>query len=293
MHRILFGLFIGLIMIAPARVRAQQALYGEDRQIILWDNDSAPHSNGLEGGDQALGNNRVGNTTDAVLYIFRADPARATGQSVVICPGGGYVRLAMAHEGYQLAQWFASQGITAAVLKYRMPNGHPEVPLEDAVEALRVLALQTDLGVDPARIGICGSSAGGHLAAMASTIGAIRPAFSILFYPVITGEEGKCHRGSFDNLLGVDRTPDLTAAYSLETRVTGQTPPALLLLSDDDRSVPSVNSVRYYTALKEHGIRASLHIYPTGGHGWGIRETFPYRPCWQQALLDWLKESKL
>ncbi len=293
MHRIFIGLLIGLMMMVPARVCAQQSLYGEDRQILLWDNSSAPHSNGLEGGEQALGNNRVGNTTDAVLYIFRADPARATGQSVVICPGGGYIRLAMAHEGYQLAQWFASQGITAAVLKYRMPNGHPEVPLEDAVEALRVLALQTDLGVDPARIGICGSSAGGHLAAMASTIGSIRPAFSILFYPVITGEAGKCHRGSFDNLLGAGRTPALTEAYSLETRVTDQTPPALLLLSDDDRSVPSVNSVRYYVALKDHGIRASLHIYPTGGHGWGMREAFPYRPCWQQALLDWLKESKL
>ncbi len=293
MHRIFLGLLIGLMMMVPVRVCAQQSLYGEDRQIVLWDNSSAPHSNGLEGGEQALGNNRVGNTTDAVLYIFRADPAHATGQSVVICPGGGYIRLAMAHEGYQLAQWFAGQGITAAVLKYRMPNGHPEVPLEDAVEALRVLALQTDLGVDPARIGICGSSAGGHLAAMTSTIGAIRPAFSILFYPVITGEAGKCHRGSFDNLLGPDRTPALTEAYSLEARVTAQTPPALLLLSDDDRSVPSVNSVRYYAALKDHGIRASLHIYPTGGHGWGMRETFPYRPRWQQALLDWLKTSGL
>ncbi len=291
MRRLFLGLLIGLTAMASAPARAQQASYGEDRRIVLWDNSSAPHSNGLEGGEKLLDNHRVGNTTDAVLYIFRADPACTTGQAVVICPGGGYIRLAMAHEGFQLAQWLAKQGITAAVLKYRLPNGHPEVPLEDAVEALRVLALQADLGVDPEHIGICGSSAGGHLAAMASTIGTVRPAFSILFYPVITGEEGRCHRGSFDNLLGRDRSPQATLDYSLETRVTDQTPPAILLLSDDDRSVPPANALRYYLALKEHAIPASLHIYPTGGHGWGMRDSFPYRPAWQQTLLDWLKEK--
>lgn len=289
MRKFILGLLVGLTATISAPARAQQASCGEDRRILLWNNASAPHANGLEGGEKAFDNHRVGNTTDAVLHIFRADPACATGQAVVICPGGGYIRLAMDHEGFQLAQWLAQQGITAAVLKYRMPNGHPEVPLEDAVEALRILALQTDLGIDPAHVGICGSSAGGHLAAMASTIGTFRPAFSILFYPVITGDEGICHRGSFDNLLGRDRTPEATRSYSLETRVTDRTPPAILLLSDDDRSVPPANAIRYYLALKEHNIPASLHIFPAGGHGWGMRDTFPYRPIWQQNLLDWLK----
>ena len=175
-----------------------------------------------------------------------------------------------------------------------MPNGHPEVPLEDAEQALRILmGLEAGAtGFTPDRVGIIGSSAGGHLAAMIATTAAIPPAFSILFYPVITGEAGKCHKGSFDCLLGTGRTEEQTARYSLHNRVTKHTPPTLLLLSDDDRVVPPVNSLRYYEALKKHGVEASMHIYPTGGHGWGMRDTFAYKAQWQQALLDWLGQLR-
>ena len=256
----------------------------------IWDNRTAPHSNGITTPETEPERDRIADTSQAELYIFPADPATATGQTVVICPGGGYRLLCMDYEGYDVAKWFAAHGITAAVLKYRMPNGHPEVPLEDAVQALRILSGEVPgaEGFTAEEVGIAGFSAGGHLAAMASTIGSCRPAFSILFYPVITAEEGRCHRGSFDNLLGAARSRTDSEAYSLQRRVTPATPPTLLLLSDDDRTVPPVNATEYYRSLKEHGIDASMHIYPEGGHGWGIRSDFRYREAWQQAVLDWL-----
>lgn len=285
-------LFMALASAFGASAQPEQApAKGPDHVLKIWDNATAPHSNGLATPETQLVSGRVENVSEATLSIFKADPSNATGQAVVICPGGGYIRLAMEHEGYQLARWFAENGITAAVLKYRMPNGHREVPLEDAEQALRIMTgLEAGAtGFTSDRVGIVGSSAGGHLAAMTSTMGAVRPAFSILFYPVITGEAGQCHKGSFDSLLGTDRTEEQTAYFSLQNRVTESTPPALLLLSDNDRTVPPISSISYYNALKAHGIKASMHIYPSGGHGWGIRDSFPYRAEWQRAVLDWLK----
>ena len=281
-----------LFLIASATARN----YGQDATIRIWDNTTAPHSNGLassvreQGGQPGL----PPDATEAVLYLFSADPAKDTGLAVVICPGGSYRQLAIGHEGCEMAEWFAANGITAAVLQYRMPNGHREVPLEDAEQALRILSgLEAGAtGFTPDRVGIVGSSAGGHLAASVSTLAATKPAFAILFYPVITGEEGKCHKGSFDNLLGTDRTAQQTACHSLENRVTQTTPPTLLLLSDDDTVVPPVSSTRYYDALKAHGVEASMHIYPTGGHGWGIRDSFEYKAQWQEAVLDWLEKRR-
>lgn len=268
--------------------------YGQTATVKIWDNTTAPHSNGIITPEQESTPNRLSNTSEAVLYLFPADEARATGQAVVICPGGGYIRLAIDHEGYEMAQWFAANGITAAVLKYRMPNHHPEVPLEDAEQALRILRGDAPgaEGYTAGKVGIVGFSAGGHLAAMASTIGGVRPDFSVLFYPVITAVQGKRHQGSFVNLLSEERTAGQDAAYSLENRVTNNTPPTLLLLSDDDRTVPPVNSTLYYNALKEHGIEASMHIYPTGGHGWGFHDDFVYKPQWQAAVLGWLQHIR-
>lgn len=265
--------------------------YGQTETIRIWDNASAPHSNGITTPEEEPEPYRLANISTAELYLYPAKESKATGQGVVICPGGGYSRLAIDHEGFQIAQWLAENGITAAVLKYRMPNGHPEVPLEDAEQALRLLRGDVpgaEAYVCP-KVGIMGFSAGGHLAAMASTMGAVRPDFSLLFYPVITAEKGKGHQGSFNALLGARRNAENDARYSLENRVTEQTPPALLLLSDDDKGVPPINSLRYYNALKEHGIEASLHIYPEGGHGWGFYDSFRYKAAWQAALLDWMR----
>ncbi len=260
--------------------------YGQSQTVKIWDNTSAPHSNGIATPQREEEPDALYDVSEADLYIFPADTTKtkATGQAVVICPGGGYTMLCMSYEGYEVAQWFAANGITAAVLKYRMPNGHPEVPLEDAEQALRILRQTTNAKT----VGIVGFSAGGHLAAMTSTIGTEKPDFSILFYPVITAEKGKGHQGSFDALLGDKRNPATDACYSLQNRVTRSTPTTLLLLSDDDTTVPPVNSTQYYNALKENQIPASLHIYPVGGHGWGIQDRFAYKAQWQQTVLDWV-----
>lgn len=279
-----------LLAMAVLPLAAQE--YGQNRTIKIWDNSTAPHSSELTSPEAETSPNIIGSVTEAVLYVFEADPAKATGQAIVICPGGGYAVVCMSYEGVEMAKWLASQGITCGVLKYRMPNGHKEVPLEDAVEALRIMRRNAaDLRIDPAKVGIMGFSAGGHLAAYTSNFApeGEKPAFSILFYPVITGEDGLCHKGSFDNLLGADATAAQRAEYSLETRVTRSTPPALLLLSDHDTVVPPISSTRYYNALKKYGIKASMHIYPEGWHGWGISPDFPYREAWQASLLDWLK----
>lgn len=270
---------------------AQPPAPAAPHELKIWNNASAPHSNGIatpETEPDAAG--RIGNVSEATLRIYPADPGRDTGRAVVVCPGGGYAYLAIGHEGDAAARWFASQGVTAAVLKYRMPEGHPEVPLEDAEQALRIMqGLEAGAtGFTPDRVGIVGFSAGGHLAAAVSTLGRTRPAFAILFYPVVTTDAAVTHRGSVDLLLGPDPAPELLDRYATERQVDAATPPTLLLLSDDDTAVAPANSLRYYEALKAHGIPASMHIYPSGGHGWGFRETAPYREQWQQALLDWL-----
>ena len=281
---------LAALLLAAGTAAAQD--YGQAATLKIWDNTTAPHSNGIATPEREPEPNRIADVSQAVLYIFPADPAKATGQAVVICPGGGYVKLCIDYEGYDMAKWFAANGITAAVLKYRMPNGHPEVPLEDVEQALRIMmGLEAGAtGFTAGKVGIVGSSAGGHLAASASTLAETKPAFSILFYPVITAEKGKGHQGSFNALLGGSRNAESDTWYSLQNRVTAQTPPTLPLLSDDDKVVPPVNGILYYNALKEHGVKASMHIYPTGGHGWGIRDHFEYKEQWQQAMLDWLKK---
>ena len=279
------------------------AMQAQDMTVKLWDNTTAPHSNRLEGAERDEGGVRYSNTTEAVLYIYEADKTKATGQSIVICPGGGYWLVAIGHEGHDVGKWLAENGVTAAVLKYRMPNHHPEVPLEDAAEALRYMKEEYAPAHGITSVGIMGFSAGGHLAA-STAVGALeyngdkshratlRPDFAVLFYPVITSEELYAHKGSFDNLLGRQRTAEQTARYSAEKLVSNATPRTFLVCSDDDGGVPPANSTMFYNALKSHGVPASLHILPSGGHGWGFRDSFRYKPQWQSALLDWLGSFK-
>ena len=269
--------------------------YQQDETIVLWDNNKAPHSNGLEGEAYEKEPYRLVNTTKAVLYVYNADQAKATGQAVVICPGGGYAKLSMDQEGYLMAQWLAKNGIAAFVLEYRLPNAHKEVPLEDAVEAIRVVRKKAKkFNIDPSKVGIMGFSAGGHLAASASNIPAVkdRPNFSILFYPVVIANHYTSHVGSFRNLLGKGFTQADADDFSMEKLASENTPPTILLLSDDDTTVPAAGAAMYYAALRYHGVKAAMYVFPEGGHGWGNYDKFSYQKEWQHLLLRWLNELK-
>lgn len=233
---------------------------------------------------------------DAELFVYHPSGSAEKHPGVVICPGGAYVNIAIQHEGHDMAKWFASQGFVAVVLKYRLPKGEHTIPLKDAEKAISTLRSKAgEWNVDRRRTGVVGSSAGGHLAASLSTLAleANRPNFAILFYPVISFDNTITHPGSKQNLLGDKRTdPAYTERYSLEKQIDARTPPTLLLLSDDDKVVLPANSIRYYTALKERQIPASMFIYPTGGHGWGFNTTYIWHEEMKQAILKWLQEQK-
>lgn len=289
-----------LAAIASLCIMTAQA---QDLTIKLWDNATAPHSNHLSGEDKDEGQERISNTNITELFIYEADPAKATGQAVVICPGGGYRLLAMGHEGHQYAEWMAANGITTAVLKYRLPNFTPQVPMEDAAEALRYMREEYRGKESIKQLGIMGFSAGGHLAASTavgclkangdtSARAALRPDFAVLFYPVITGNPSQMHKGSYDKLLGSDRTQELTDKWSPELVAGKDAPQTLLILSSDDATVPPINSTKFYNTLKELGVPASITILPSGGHGWGFRDTFKYKAIWQETMLQWLESIR-
>ena len=219
------------------------------------------------------------------LYLPKAE--KATGRAVVICPGGGYSHLAMNHEGHEWAPFFNNMGIAVMVLKYRMPHGCWQVPVEDAEEAVKMLRRNaSSWKINPNDIGIMGSSAGGHLASTIATRsrGEAAPNFQILFYPVITMDPSFTHKGSHDNLLGKDVKKKTEREFSSDQQVTRVTPRAFVTLSDDDTVVLPANGTNYYFECYRHDVPASLHIYPSGGHGWGIRSSFAYHVEMMQEL---------
>ena len=228
--------------------------------------------------------------TEATLTIYPAK--KPNGQAIVACPGGGYAGIATTHEGHDMAAWFNTQGITYAVLHYRMPYGKHEIPLSDAHQAIRYMRKNAEKwGIK--QLGIMGSSAGGHLASTAATHfdAETRPDFQILFYPVVTMTD-YTHQGSKDNLLGKNPSEELVKLYSNELQVTEQTPPAFIMHSSNDDAVPVLNSINYYLALCNHGVWSSMHLYPIGGHGWGYNESFPYKAQWKNELEKWLREIR-
>lgn len=229
------------------------------------------------------------------MRVFLPAESEATGRAVVIFPGGGYSHTAINHEGYDWASFFNEHGIACAVVDYRMPGGDRTIPIGDAIAALKVMHDSASVWhIDPAWIGVMGSSAGGHLASTVATQAPeiLRPRFQILFYPVITMDKAYTHRGSHDNLLGKDASRALEWEYSGERRVTPSTPQALIMLSADDKAVPPHNSTAYFDALTSAGVPVSLHIWPVGGHGWGHRETFRYHERMLTELSAWLENLK-
>ena len=228
------------------------------------------------------------------MWIYLPDKQKATGQIVLICPGGGYRRLAMDHEGHDVAKWLNEQGVAAVVLKYRMPKGDPMRPIGDARVAMKTIRDNAaKWGVDKNKVGVMGFSAGGHLASTVTTHfrDGYRPDFAILIYPVITMHEEFCHMGSRQALIGPKYYKELVDLYSNENQVNATTPPVFMALSDDDKSVLPENSINFYLAMKKQGLPAELHVYPTGGHGWGWRTSFKYRDEFLSSLSRWLKEQ--
>ena len=228
----------------------------------------------------------------AKVTIFLPDEKKATGRAIVCCPGGGYTHLAMQHEGFDWAPFFNEQGIALIVLKYRMPHGNYTVPAEDAEAAMRLVRKNAEAWhINPNDVGIMGFSAGGHLASTVATHATsdAMPNFQILFYPVISMEQGIAHQGSRDNLLGKNPKQKLVNEYCNEQHINSHTPRAFIALAYDDRAVPPLNSLNYYEELYANKVPASIHVYPSGGHGFGIRQSFTYHFEMMLELKAWLR----
>ncbi len=280
------------ILIVAALMISTMLSAQKPAEILLWPS-GAPNTNGLKGEQEDLEGGRVANVVHPSITVYR--PTKPNGIAIIMCPGGGYARLAMNHEGHDMASWMNAMGITYIVLKYRMPNGHDEVPLSDAEQAIRLVRQHaTEWGINPNRVGIMGASAGGHLAASLATLYSsdeTRPDFQILFYPVISMVQGITHAGSRQNLIGNTPTKELEQHYSLERQVTVNTPQAFIMLSSDDSTVPPTNGISYFQALLDKKIHATLHVYPIGGHGWGFKDNFTYKRQWTGELEKWLRDG--
>lgn len=246
--------------------------------------------------------------SEPTLTVYPAAVDRPTGTAVIICPGGAYAGLSREREGVQYARWLSTLGVTSFILSNRVGDyGHP-APLQDVLRAVRLVRSRAaEFKLDPARLGVMGSSAGGHLAASAGTLfdhadgrtGAAldavsaRPDFLILMYPVITMADGVTHEGSRKNLLGDKRTPETEAFFSLENRVTAATPPTLLVHTQEDKSVPIENSIRFFQALTKAGVPAEFYAFERGGHGMGMRPGLGTSSDWPKRAEEWLRHRGL
>ncbi|PZR19171.1 MAG: alpha/beta hydrolase [Flavobacterium psychrophilum] len=246
----------------------------------------------------------ISNVTTPTLTVYKPKKQSAQKSAVIICPGGGYGVLAVGHEGSDVAKAFNEMGITAFVLKYRLPGDDIMQdkaigPLQDVQRAFQLVRENAaKWNVDPSKIGVMGFSAGGHLAATASTQykrevidnpkhTSFRPDFSILIYPVISFNDKLTHMGSRENLIGKNVSVGLISQYSNELLVTPDTPKAFLIHSADDGAVPVENSIVYYQALLKNKIYGEMHIYPLGGHGYGMNNPTTTEK-WMENLKSWM-----
>ncbi len=251
---------------------------------------------------------RTANITEPALTVYPAAVDRATGTAVIVCPGGGYARQSTRREGEQYAHWLSTLGVTSFVLTYRQAEfGHP-APLRDVLRAVRLVRAEAArFGLQPDRIGVMGSSAGGHLAASAGTLfdhplgrtGAqldavsARPDFLMLMYPVITMEGAAAHAGSRKALLGAAPSAQDLALMSVERQVTVRTPPTLLIHTQADQSVPVENSILFYRALTAAKVPAEMYLFEHGAHGMGMRDGLGTASYWPRRAEEWLRERGL
>lgn len=282
-----------LALFACECLAQQQALPIQDGQVIpLWSGET-PEALGTEDRDIPA------------VTVFLPRTLTPNTPAVIVCPGGGYVNLASNHEGRQVANYLNSLGVAAFVLRYRLgPRYQHPIELNDGMRAIRLIRSHAaEWRLDPARIGILGFSAGGHLAMTVSTHidngnpGATdavdrvssRPDFAILGYPVISLVEPWTHQGSKNSLLGNNPAPELVKSLSGELTVTKDTPPTFLFHTNADTAVPAENSVYYYIALRKAGIPAEMHIFERGPHGVGLANDDPALSEWSKLLANWLR----
>lgn len=291
-----------------------QTIFAQNETVKLWPEGipgSTLNPSYVESSEKGTDNiTRVFQVSDPELIVYPAPKDKATGTSVIICPGGGYHILAIDHEGHYIAKWLNELGITAFILKYRLPSDiimmeKETGPLQDAIKAMRIVRGNAKKwNIDKNKIGIMGFSAGGHLASTLSTHYDIqlyncknpvsaRPDFSILAYPVISMEKSITHMGSRTYLLGDKPTDDKVRYFSNDQMVNENTPPAFIFHAADDKSVPVQNSINYFKALNRYNIPVEMHIYEKGGHGFGIKNLKGSVSNWPKDCENWLRMHKL
>ena len=276
--------------------------FSQNMKINLWPEGSIPLSIKNIIQEQSISTDiiRIGKVQVPQIEVYLPNKKSATGQAVIICPGGGYSILAYDWEGTDIAKFFNAHGIAAFVLKYRLPDSlsstsPDKVPLLDAKQAMRLVRSHAvEWNVNPNKIGIMGFSAGGHLASTLSTHfeEETKPNFSVLIYPVISMDKNIAHMGSRNNLIGKHPSDAMIKLYSNELQITNQTPPTFIIHASDDSAVPVENSLYYYQALKKNGVPAEMHIYPTGGHGFGLALGKGALASWPSLMIAWIMELK-
>jgi len=256
----------------------------------------------------ATGKIVIANVTSPTVTVFNPVKQDANKTAIIVCPGGGYARLASGHEGSEVAEAFNKVGITVFVLKYRLPfdscmTNKEMVPLQDLQQTIKLVRDRAaGFDINPAMLGVIGFSAGGHLVSTGITKfsesyientsnTSLRPDFAILGYPVISMDSAICHKGSRDNLLGKKAAAAKIKLFSSELQVTPQTPPTFLVHASDDKSVPVENSVRFYQALIKNKVNAEIHIYQNGGHGFGLNNTTT-SDAWFERAITWMRVNK-
>lgn len=271
----------------------------QDHLIPLYE-DQIPNSreSDLEEIQEMTDVLRISQVINPTIEVYLPSKAHATGQAVMICPGGGYSILAYDKEGTDIAKWLNGYGIAGIVLKYRLPEDESnEVPhrspLIDAKRGMELIRSNAeDWSIDPEKVGVMGFSAGGHLA---STLGthfeeSNRPDFMALIYPVVTMNADYTNQGSRTQLLGENPPEDLVMQYSNELQVTPNTPPSFIIHTGDDEAVPVKNSLQMFQALKEQNVPTEMHLYPIGGHGYSMGLEEDRLSGWSDLFIEWLKD---
>lgn len=299
-----------LILILAAMINSNSTA----QQLIPLYEGKIPHSvdaKNIEKIDTSKTSGTLGisNVSNPGMNVYLPAKGKATGAAVVICPGGGYGRLAIYHEGYDVAAEFNKIGVAAFVLKYRLPSDRimsdkETGPLQDVQEAIKIVRKRAkEWNIDINKVGIMGFSAGGHLASTAGTHFNkavlenkenvnLRPDFMILIYPVISFSHSLMHKGSRDNLLGPNPSEEKKVSYSADQQVNALTPPTFLVHAQDDKSVKVGNSIKLYESLTKSGIPAEMHIYPNGGHGFGLNNKTT-QDRWFDHLKNWMTAGGL